>query len=316
MISLSFVNNTIKPISTNNDLIDIFKVIKESDESIHSAIGEYIGATENNIMNEAVGLVTESDEELDNRKEGVFEKIGEVILAVFKKIQEFIDKVIRAIKDLIYRLSPVEKKLEMIKKDNPALANKVLAEIEAGNITLTDLKNLKEVDKMYAEILDAAKKKEIDPSTLKGKVELFKAKFDKLFDEDNKTVKKLQTAATIITAVTAIVFVKSKLDAALKVDMEVKKLSEEGFKRTVATVKDMRAANYDKYLDHTKLTKAEIVSNISNFAQGNFGKLISENNKNIKVLTSIMNGVAKVLNQDTDAKAFVNGIDALNAIKK
>nr|DAS02462.1 MAG TPA: hypothetical protein [Caudoviricetes sp.] len=316
MISLSFVNNTIKPISTNNDLIDIFKVIKESDESIHSAIDEYIGATENNIMNEAVGLVTESDEELDKRKEGVFEKIGEVILAVFKKIQEFIDKVIRAIKDLIYRLSPVEKKLEMIKKDNPALANKVLAEIEAGNITLTDLKNLKEVDKMYAEILDAAKKKEIDPNTLKGKVELFKAKFDKLFDEDNKTVKKLQTAATIITAVTAIVFVKSKLDAALKVDMEVKKLSEEGFKRTVATVKDMRAANYDKYLDHTKLTKAEIVSNISNFAQGNFGKLISENNKNIKVLTSIMNGVAKVLNQDTDAKAFVNGIDALNAIKK
>ena len=244
MISVSFVNNTIQPIKVNDSLIDIYNTIQESNNAIDSLVKDCITISEDVMFNEAVGLPTLDEEAQAKKRSGVFEKIGEAILIIFKKIQEFIDRVIRTIKDLIYRLSPVEKKLDMIKKENPELANKVLAEIDAGNISMMDLKNLNEVDKMYNEILEAAKKKEVDPKTLSGKIEIFKAKFDALFDEDNKTVKKLKAASAIITAATAIIFIKSNLDKAIKADYDAKKVSAEWFDKARQTVKDMERTGY------------------------------------------------------------------------
>jgi len=312
MISVSFVNNTIKPIKVNDSLIDIFNTVRESENSIHLLVGDYISSVENNMLNEAVGLDVITEDAMEQKRKGIFEKIGEAILAVYKKIQEFIEKVIRAFKDLIYRLSPIEKKLDIIKKENPELATKVLAEIDAGNISITDMKNLAEVDKMYNDILEAAKRKEIDSKTLKGKFEAFKAKFDDLLDENNKTVKKLKTVGTIITAATAIIFIKSNFDKAVKADLEAKKLSADWFDKARKVVKAMEDTNNQAALNTDVLTKAQIVSNINNYAQGNFGKIVTENGRVARVMNSIVTQLLRLTNHDTNAEEFMNGVHALN----
>ena len=315
MISVSFVNNTIQPIKVNDSLIDIYSTIQESNDVISSLVKECIAISEDVMFNEAVGLPPMSEEKQAEKRAGVFEKIGEFALSVFKKIQEFIDRVIRTIKDLIYRLSPVEKKIDMIKKENPELANKVLAEIDAGNITMMDLKNLNEVDKMYKEIFEAAKRKEVDAKTLSGKIEAFKAKFDEFFTEDSKAVKKLKTAATIVTAVTAIVFVKTNLDKAIKADYDAKKVSADWFDRARDTVKEMEKTGYYKALNPNELTKAQMVSNINNYAQGNFGKIVTKNGNVMKVLNTVMTKLLQVTQHDTDAKEFIRTIHKLNNMK-
>ena len=316
MISVSFVNNTIKPIKVNDSLIDIFNTVRESENSISLLVGDYISSTENNMLNEAVGLDVITEDAMVEKRKGVFDKIGEAIIMVYHKIQAFIEKVIRAFKDLIYRLSPIEKKLDMIKKENPELATKVLAEIDAGNISVMDMKNLAEVDKMYNDILEAAQRKEIDSKTLKGKAEAFKAKFDDLLDENNKTVKKLKATAAIITAATAIIFIKSNFDKAIKADLDAKETSAKWFNTARNVVKQMEKTNHGDALNPDVLTKAQIVSNINNYAQGNFGKIVTQNGKVANVMNSIVTKLLTLTNHDTDAGAFMQGIRELNNLDK
>jgi len=285
MISVSFVNNTIKPIRVNDDLINIFNIIKESNDTIKSLINDYITESENQMMNEAVGLFIEGEDEkaLEKKSAGIFDKIGEVILAVFKKIQELISKIIRAIKDVFYKLAPVEKKLDMIKKDNP-------------------------------QILEDAKKKEVDAKTLRGKAEALKNKFDDFLSDKNGSLTKLKNIGTVITVATAIIFIKTNMDKYIKTNMDAQKASSEWFDRAKKTVQDMKklGGDYEKALDPDLHTKAEIVANISNAMQGNFGKIVTDSNTKMKFLNGIMTKVMGYLGHDTDATKFMNAINALN----
>lgn len=312
MISVSFVNNTIQPIRVNDSLIDIFNTVRESDNSISLLVGDYISAVDNNILNEAVGLDVITEDAMEQKRKGIFEKIGEAILAVYKKIQEFIKRIGRVFQDLIYRLSPIEKKLEMIKKDRPELANKVLAEIEAGNISMVDLKNLTEVDKMYKDILEAAKRKEVDAKTLRGKIEKMKAKFDDIVNPDNPNIKRLQNVATVITISSAILILKTNILKAKKVEYEIGEKSSKAFDDTRKAIKDMEANGYDKMLDPDKYTKLEMLGAASNYMQGNFGKLSQQATGVSHVCSVVMSKVLQVLGQDMNAKEFIDGVHALN----
>ena len=316
MISVSFVNNTIQPIKVNDSLIDIFNTVRESENSIHLLVGDYISSVENNMLNEAVGLDVITEDAMEEKRKGVFEKIGEATMAVFKKIQEFIQRIVRALKDLIYRLSPVEKKLDMITKENPELANKVLAEIDAGNISIIDLKNLKEVDQMYEDILDAAKRKEVDEKTLRGKVEKFKMKFDALIDPNSKAVKRIQNVAAIVTAATVIITAKTLLEKNRKTSLDAGEASARYFNSFRKTVKEMEDTNHGDSLDPKVFTKLEICSFVNNYAQGNFGKIIKNTNSVSHTVSVMMSKVLSILGQDMDAQKFMDGIHELNDLDK
>lgn len=316
MISVSFVNNTIKPIKVNDSLIDIFNTVKECENSISLLVGDYISSVENNMLNEAVGLDVITEDAMEEKRKSVFEKIGEATMAVFKKIQEFIQRIVRALKDLIYRLSPVEKKLDMITKENPELANKVLAEIDAGNISIIDLKNLKEVDQMYEDILDAAKRKEVDEKTLRGKVEKFKMKFDALIDPNSKAVKRIQNVAAIVTAATVIITAKTLLEKNRKTSLDAGEASARYFNSFRKTVKEMEDTNHGDSLDPKVFTKLEICSFVNNYAQGNFGKIIKNTNTVSHTVSVMMSKVLSMLGQDMDAQKFMDGIHELNDLDK
>ena len=316
MISVSFVNNTIQPIKVNDSLIDIFNTVRESENSISLLVGDYISSVENNMLNEAVGLDVITEDAMEEKRKGVFEKIGEATMAVFKKIQDFIQKIVRAFKDLIYRLSPVEKKLDMVIKENPELANKVLAEIDSGNLSVMDLKNLNEVDKMYNDILEAAKRQEVDDKTLRGKFEKFKMKFDSFIDSNSSTVKRVQNVAAIITAATVIITAKSALDKARKTSLDAGEASAKYFTNFRKTVAEMEKTNYGDVLDPKVMTKLEICSMVNNYAQGNFSKIVKNTNSVSHTASVLMSKVLSLIGQDMNAQKFMDGIHELNDLDK
>ena len=316
MISVSFVNNTIQPIKVNDSLIDIFNTVRESENSISLLVGDYISSMENNMLNEAVGLDVITEDAMEEKRKGVFDKIGEATMAVFKKIQDFIQKIVRAFKDLIYRLSPVEKKLDMVIKENPELANKVLAEIDSGNLSVMDLKNLNEVDKMYNDILEAAKRKEIDDKTLRGKFEKFKMKFDSIIDSNSSTVKRVQNVAAVITAATVIITAKTALDKARKTSLDAGEASNKYFTNFRKTVAEMENTKYGAELDAQVLTKLEICSMVNNYAQGNFGKIVKNTNSVSHTASVLMSKVLSMIGKDMDAQKFMDGIHELNDLDK
>ena len=316
MISVSFVNNTIKPIRVNDDINAIFNIIKESNDTIKSLINDYITGSENQMMNEAVGLYIEEEddlvEEIQKKNSGIFDKIGEAILSIFKKVQEFINKVRMSIKDVMFRFSPIEKKIDMIKKSDPEIANKIIAEIDEGNISIIDLKNLKEVEQIYQEILEDAKKKEIDSHTMRGKAELLKNKFDDLLAEKNKTFTKIINAATLISLVGGIIFAKSAWNKIHEADYKIKVLSSKDFDSVRKTIYDMQKLHMHKALNADELTKMQILSNVSCVQQGKFSKIITHNSEQMKVLNSIINKILSTLGQDTDAKEFMKYVNKMN----
>lgn len=316
MISVSFVNNTIQPIKVNDSLIDIFNTVRESENSISLLVGDYISSMENNMLNEAVGLDVITEDAMEEKRKGVFDKIGEATMAVFKKIQDFIQKIVRAFKDLIYRLSPVEKKLDMVIKENPELANKVLAEIDSGNLSVMDLKNLNEVDKMYNDILEAAKRKEIDDKTLRGKFEKFKMKFDSIIDSNSSTVKRVQNVATVITAATVIITAKTALDKARKTSLDAGEASNKYFTNFRKTVAEMENTKYGAELDAQVLTKLEICSMVNNYAQGNFGKIVKNTNSISHTASVLISKVLSMIGKDMDVQKFMDGIHELNDLDK
>lgn len=316
MISVSFVNNTIQPIKVNDSLIDIFNTVRESENSISLLVGDYISSMENNMLNEAVGLDVITEDAMAEKRKGIFDKIGEATMAVFKKIQDFIQKIVRAFKDLIYRLSPVEKKLDMVIKENPELANKVLAEIDSGNLSVMDLKNLNEVDKMYNDILEAAKRKEIDDKTLRGKFEKFKMKFDSIIDSNSSTVKRVQNVAAVITAATVIITAKTALDKARKTSLDAGEASNKYFTNFRKTVAEMENTKYGDELDAQVLTKLEICSMVNNYAQGNFGKIVKNTNSISHTASVLMSKVLSLIGKDMDAQKFMDGIHELNDLDK
>lgn len=317
MISVSFVNNTIKPIRVNDDLISIFNIIKESNDTIKSLINDYITESENQIMNEAVGLFIEEDEEekienIQKKNNTIFDKIGEGVLKIFKKVQEFINKVIMSIKDVMFRFSPIEKKIDMIKKSDPEIANKIIAEIDEGNISIVDLKNLREVEDIYHDIIEDAKRKEVDPSTMHGKIETLKNKFDDLISDKNGTFTKIRNTATLISLVGGLVLAKTAWNKLHESDYKIKDLSAKDFDAARKTIFDMQKMNMKDALNPKEVTKMQMLHNVACVQQGNFAKIITHNSKQMKVINSILDKILTIAGKDTDAAEFMKYVNKMN----
>lgn len=290
MISVSFVNNNNPPLRINNLLIDISNTINENALLASEYVNDFKLFYEERIINEAVGLESTDTDELKKKKEGFFEKIGNLALAIFKKIQDLINTVINGVKDILYRLSPLEKKIEILKKENPDLANKIIAKIDAGDLTPTDIKNLKEVSKLYDEVLKEAEKSNVDPKSLKGRIEAVKKKIDS-FDEST-TRKAIGAAAVSVSLIGGILALKKWGPEFIKVNNEANKTTQDLFDRTMKAYASLRARGRLNEVINRDLSVAENISNIHNYTQGFLGKVIqidvSKQNRLIRLLKNTL----------------------------
>lgn len=112
-------------------------------------------------------------------KEGVsagIKKIGDKIIEIVKRCKEFIKSKLSDLKNLKWRLSSDEKKIDTAISKNPSLADDIKIAIAEGNIKISDIKDLKTFYDEVDNIMKEMKKDQVDPKSLKGRWEKAKKK--------------------------------------------------------------------------------------------------------------------------------------------
>lgn len=118
----------------------------------------------------------ESAEYIREGVSGAIKKLGDKILEIIRRCKDFMKNKLSDLKNLKWRMSSDEKKIDTAIAKNPSLADDIKIAIAEGNIKISDIKDLKtfydEVDNIMAEM----KKDQIDPKSLRGRWEKAKKK--------------------------------------------------------------------------------------------------------------------------------------------
>jgi hypothetical protein len=310
MISIAYVNGETATLYASDPFISIEKAINESELEIEEAVSKYIDLQENFIFE--AGILGTIDEEkslfLEAEGDNVFAKIGDAVIAIFKKIQEVIKNVISSIKNLGFKYKSYDDKINALCKGDPSLRDDVIAKFSEAELSITDIKSLKEFQEAYDELVKLSKQKDIDPKSFKGRVEAFKKKFENI--DKSAVVKTAGAVTAVLTAAgAAFVFKKHVLDVQ-KTTRELEKISKESYDQLLDTYEVLKKKDGGKYVDPDSLTKAQIDQNLFNFYQGKVSAMVSRDNKsNGKIASAIESFIKKhdnaaehVSNLNKDAK--------------
>ena len=112
-------------------------------------------------------------------REGVtaaIKKIGDKIIEIVKRCKKFIKDKLSDLKNLKWRMSSDEKKIDTAIAKNPALADDIKIAIADGNIKISDIKDIKTFYDEVENIMNDMKKDQINPKSLKGRFEKAKKK--------------------------------------------------------------------------------------------------------------------------------------------
>ena len=112
-------------------------------------------------------------------REGVgtaIKKLGDKIIEIVNRCKEFIKKKFSELKNLKWRMSSDEKKIETAISKNPALADNIKIAISEGNIKISDIKDIKTFYDEVENIMKEMKKDQINPKSLRGRFEKAKKK--------------------------------------------------------------------------------------------------------------------------------------------
>ena len=228
MINIDFVNDSI-----NLKTEEIFRPFNHFMESckkdINTMIFDFSMVEEKVTLESAImGSVPETMMMVyESEKKNIFTKIGEMVVAIYNKFVEMIDKVIDTIKTYSFKKKTDLQKLDILLKKHPELKNEAIAAFNEGALDLSDVRSLKELDSTFDEILKMAKKKDIDPDSIKGKWEKAKKKFEEDAEKWEKVGKVAAATTAVITAVVAVKTLSSKFAKADNELREEKQKSKE-----------------------------------------------------------------------------------------
>ena len=198
MISMSFINS-----GGRNELDRIDYECQLYLESVDGLIQDILYdykhkmnmvALESSIMDEVneVDMVY-----LEEEKKSIVQKLGSVIISIFEKVIKAIKDFQEWLKNFGFRKKSSSEKLDKMISDHPELKDEIIASFKKGELNLTDIRTLKELDSAYEEILRLAKDEKTEPKTLKEKW----SRAVKKFDEQNSAVVKAGKVAAGVTAV-------------------------------------------------------------------------------------------------------------------
>ena len=285
MINIDYVNGSIDLETTN-----IFKPYESFMESCKNDINKMFAdfdmmservALESAIMDtipESMMMVYESE------KKNIFAKIGEMVVAIYNKFVEVIDKIIDAIKNHSFKKKSDLQKLDILLKKHPDLKDQVIVAFDSGALNLSDARSLKELDSTFEEILKLAKKKDIDPASLKGKWEKAKEKIGKAA---STTVKVAAGVTTVLTAAKVLKSFKSDCAKATNIAQEEKQKRAEQKAEILSRLKDEGVVNDNTGVWRTMLEIWREMNNIHSKTQkDNFG-----------IISKISNGITSFLDK-------------------
>lgn len=174
---------------------------------------EYVAATDaimNEVLHESVSktldnffgdsYVSENSEE----KQSFVQKIGKAIINVFNKFSKFIQGILDRIRGQSLKGKTDIQKLEKMVKKHPQFSSEITKAFQNGDLDLNAVKNLKDLDKTYEDILRLSKVKDVNPDTLKGKWEEAKKKYLSVEGIKNTAsfVGSVITLATVVSKIT------------------------------------------------------------------------------------------------------------------
>ena len=212
--------------------------------------------TEFNMMHEKVMLESEIMDSVpedmmmvyEAEKSNIFTKIGEKIIDIFKKIIELIDKGIDKLKDLSFKHKSELQKAEIIAKKYPNFKNQILKSAEAGDLDLKDINSLKDLEKVYDEIVKLSKQKDADPKSLKAKWDNAKEKFKKDIESKAKTA---DSVNKFLTAGVAIAFFIPNLIKTKKAFDDMRKSTKDEEAELLNTLKSRKKVDGNLVIDDT-----------------------------------------------------------------
>lgn len=118
----------------------------------------------------------ESEQYISEGVSSAIKKLGDKIIEIIRRCKEFIKKKFGELKDLKWRMSSDEKKIDAAIAKNPELADEIKIAISEGNIKISDIKDIKTFYEEVDNIMKEMKKDQIDPKSLKGRLERAKKK--------------------------------------------------------------------------------------------------------------------------------------------
>ena len=196
MIRMNYINDTYA-FESDNIVRSYNKYLDSCLDDMEPVFSEYSLICDK-IDLELMMMESTSEENMiiyEEAKKSFLQKVGEKILELRDKFIEFVDKMIDKIKTFTFNHSSNEQKLKKLLKEHPEFKNDTLMAVKEGTLNLTNIKSFKELNDDFDKIMDMIKRGNVDPNSLKGKVDAAIEKHEK----------KLKKAAEIAGAATAII---------------------------------------------------------------------------------------------------------------
>ena len=306
MISISYIQNGYEesfyhdPFSVYQRYSDTcFDNIQESYREFH------VNTASIYLESDIMGSISEKQElYLEEETSNVFSKIGKSIMDIARKFGELCDKLIEKIKSISFSMKSNEKKLDQLLKQHPELSReKVKVLISEGELELSDMKSLAELDKEFYKLMDLAKSKNVDPNTFRGKCKAFE---EKIKSGDSK----LLTAAKVATAVTTLALFLPKLKQTIgNANKDCKELKEKNRKRQAKLYEELERASKEGKTDVKveNMGKFQTLLAMNRLLSNKEAQLLKKNQGIIdKAKTNIASVLDKFFDKDNAKKVFGN----------
>lgn len=205
----------------------------------------------------------ESESLIQESVSNIITQIGDKVIEICKRVKEFVDGVVNKVKTVLWNRKDNESKIDAILKKNPNASRETIKfALSKHKMSLTDVKDLSMFYKEIDGVLAAMDKDNIDPASLKGKIERAKEKLQKSSDTIITVGKTAGAIATLIGLYASVKKLKKESHTSLE---EIERMSNAEKDKIEASIERLsRQSKKGTTDDITKLkSKASILSYLS-----------------------------------------------------
>ena len=176
---------------------EIQRVYEESVNEINAITNPIRIAAMRREQEMELGIFTESGDDLymESVKTAVT-ALGDKIIELLQRLKDFITGIPDKIKNASWNKADVDKKMDMIKKDDPKRYEAMKVYVDKGMLDFNTFKSMKDFYAGFDDLMDELEKKDVDEKTLRGKFEKFKKSLVKNKDAIATTAAVLGLVAT------------------------------------------------------------------------------------------------------------------------
>ena len=176
---------------------EIQRVYEESVNEINAITNPIRIAAMRREQEMELGIFTESGDDLymESVKTAVT-ALGDKIIELLQRLKDFITGIPDKIKNASWNKADVDKKMDMIKKDDPKRYEAMKVYVDKGMLDFNTFKSMKDFYAGFDDLMDELEKKDADEKTLRGKFEKFKKSLVKNKDAIATTAAVLGIVAT------------------------------------------------------------------------------------------------------------------------